>query len=282
MNGAYKNGDMAAIADAMDERYQEGDAYSYELPWDIQRHKSLHQELANLVTRVIHIWSRHIPLRVTDLGCGMKTTFSLPYIRDALRTFDLDVTLVDISAAAIRRLREERGGELEAAWGPRVSWQFRAAPAEYLQSVAEDQHLIVSVESIEHWSDVDAGLDGVHAALVPGGFFVLTTPNRDSLHVRMARKLGYEPPFCAEDHTYEFGHEELDRLLKRHGLVKVAETGVGLAPYWALEGFLGGAMRDLTDNDPEVIQWLDMIGRRCPEFSFCQVKAFRKEEPQDV
>lgn len=199
-------------------------------------------------------------------------------MKDALRRFDVELTLVDLSEEAIRQLQQRAEVAMSQLWGPKSSFSFRSSPAEDLAKVASYQHMVISVESIEHWSDVEEGLRGVRDALLPGGYFVLTTPNRDSLHVRMARKLGFEAPFCANDHTYEFGYEELDRMLDGQGFDKVAESGVGFAPYWALENVIGGRLRHITDNDPEVLEWLQSMGRRCPEFSFCQVKAFQRRK----
>lgn len=280
MASVYKHGNLEAIRKDMDARYKagDGDAYAASLPWDVMRHHWLHEELAGLVGKCFVDFCNHLPLRITDLGCGSKSSFEKGYFRDALRRFDVEATLVDLSEEAIKALQARGESAMRQLWGPKSIFLFRSSPAEELAKVASGQHMVVSVESIEHWSDVEDGLRGVRDALLPGGYFVLTTPNRDSLHVRMARKLGFEAPFCANDHTYEFGHEELDRMLDGQGFDKVAESGVGFAPYWALENVIGGRLRHITDNDPEVLEWLQSMGRRCPEFSFCQVKAFQRRK----
>jgi len=280
MTSVYKHGNLEEIRKDMDARYKAGggDAYAATLPWDVMRHHWLHSELEGLVKECLRDYSNHMKLRITDLGCGTKSSFEKPSFQDALRRFEVEATLVDLSEEAIRHLQARSEEAMHRAWGPKATFSFRSSPAEELAKVASGQHMVISVESIEHWSDVEDGLRGVHDALLPGGYFVLTTPNRDSLHVRMARKLGFEAPFCANDHTYEFGYEELDRILDGQGFDKVAESGVGLAPYWALENVIGGRLRHITDNDPEVLEWLQSMGRRCPEFSFCQVKAFQRRK----
>lgn len=155
-------------------------------------------------------------------------------------------------------------------------FEYIVSPAETLPLPDASVDMVISIESIEHWCDVDAALAGIRRVLKPHGALILTTPNRDSLHVRMGRKLGIQMPYCANDHTHEFGYEELDTLVTGAGFRKEAETGASFAPYWALEGAIGTRMRHLTDNDEEVVQWLNAIGRRCPEFAFCQIKAFER------
>lgn len=275
----YKDMGLEEIARDMDRRYADEDAYAYELPWDIERHQSLHSAAASLVRECLNSYrvTGLGAVRATDLGCGMKSAFLKDAMVEALspgRIFrPVDLTLVDLSKEAVRRLEDAHGEELRKRWN-RV--QFEALPAERLHERVNHQELIVSVESIEHWSDVDAGLEGVRQALVPGGHFVLTTPNRDSLHVRMARQLGFEPPFCAHDHTYEFGYKELDRILASHGFELAHEAGVGFAPYWAMGPMVDPRVRALTDSSPDVIAWMQSIGSRVPEFSFCQAKAYRR------
>lgn len=277
MTQPYQGGDLSEIARAMNERYEGGDAYVYELPFDVMLHDALHGAVAKLVKECLRDYEGSFPLRLTDLGCGTKTVFEKQVFRDAMIRFRyVQATMADLSKVAIEHLCKSQE-DIQSIWGGTLSTQCVVCPAENLSSWASHQHMVISVESIEHWSDVEACLAGIKNALLPGGYFILTTPNRDSLHVRMARKLGFEPPFCSSDHTYEFGYKELDGLLSDAGFEKVGELGAGMAPYWALEGVIGGAIRNLTDNDPEVNQWLNTVGERCPEFSFCQVKAFRRK-----
>lgn len=274
---SYEGKSLDEIKKLMDERWKAGDAYKCGLPWDVMRHEYLQNGVVDIVSKVLVDFHGDFPLNAVDLGCGVKTVFSRQHAADSLCKFrDVRLSLVDISETAIQKLRSEYGPVMSEVWGERLSASYFVCPAEEMAKHVGKQHLVVSVESIEHWVDLEACLNGIRETLLPGGFFVLTTPNRDSLHVRMARKLGFEPPFCAEDHTYEFGHEELDRIMLQSGFEKVAESGVGFAPYWALEAALGHKMRQLTDTDPEIIGWLQSIGERCPEFSFCQVKAYQR------
>lgn len=268
---------LEQIKREMNERWHFGDAYACALPWDLMRHDHLHGKVVDTMSKLLVDFCGDGPLKVVDLGCGTKTTFAKSYAADKMVKFkDIHLTLVDIAEEAIKKIREESGPVMAELWGGRLSPEYLACPAETMAKYLAPQHLIVSVESIEHWVDLEACLNGIREALLPGGYFLLTTPNRDSLHARMGRKLGFDVPFCANDHTYEFGYEELDSIMADAKFQKVAETGVGFAPYWALEAHIGPKLRQITDRDTEVIGWFQTIGERCPEFSFCQVKAFKR------
>lgn len=281
----------------MDERYAEGRGYDYQILWDVQRHEQLHGAVLSLVEECLVYRDRSSRIKLADVGCGLLSSFDKPAFREWLKRFKgVQLVFNDISEKALERqalLARERS---KAFVGSSLATLYADTPAEnlrpYLESASVpcpccedmealdwcDLDVVVSVESIEHWIDVEAALAGIHESMAPNGLFVLTTPNRDSLHVRMARRMGREVPFCAHDHTHEFGHAELDKTMKRSGFVKVAERGVGFVPYWGLEALFdpGDRIRALTDNDAEVIGWMDAIGARCPEFAFCQAKAYRK------
>jgi len=226
-----------------------------------------------------------------DVGCGIESVLDRPEFVAAMSRFSrTKVIFSDLSETAIESVRS-RHQERAATWDckqrsaalsrkstspPSFEAEYIVSPAETLPLPDASVDLAVSVESIEHWIDVEAALDGLHRVIRPEGVLVLTTPNRDSLHARMGRKMGVQVPFCADDHTHEFGYEELDRLLYSRGFEKVDETGASFAPYWALESALGHRVRPITDSDPEVVEWMNSIGRRCPEFAFCQIKSFRR------
>jgi SAM-dependent methyltransferase len=79
---------------------------------------------------------------------------------------------------------------------------------------------------IEHVLDVRAWLDRIAALLRPGGVVLLGTESSHSLHgrlwtlpARVARRVPWPP--TSTDHTYWFGAEHLDSLLRRSGLAPV-------------------------------------------------------------
>lgn len=76
---------------------------------------------------------------------------------------------------------------------------------------------------VEHVLDVDAWLVEIRRLLRPGGALMLGTENMHGLYGRLwtmpARLVRRTPwPPTSTDHTYWFGHEHLERLLRRHGL----------------------------------------------------------------
>ena len=105
-----------------------------------------------------------------------------------------------------------------------------------------------------------------------------TTPNRDSLHCRIRRRLGKsEAPYCADDHICEFGFDELVELCARQGFELKQSLGVGLLPYWTLEDEFGPEIRRLTDSDEEVVKWFEEMGAAIPAmYAFIQCHRFRK------
>jgi SAM-dependent methyltransferase len=148
-------------------------------------------------------------------------------------------------------------------------------PIETFRSYSDTFDLVLARETIEHWGDVDAGLDAIRECIKLGGVFVVSTPNRDSLHVRMGRKLGVEVPLMCQYHVREFGFRELIDLVKRHGFVLAQSAGALLLPFWAYEKVIGNRLRHLTDNDEEVNRWLHDIGKFCPaEYAFHQIHRF--------
>ena len=112
--------------------------------------------------------------------------------------------------------------------------------------------------------------------MAPDGRLVLTTPNRDSLHCRISRKLGIgEPPYCAVEHIHEFGYEELIKTVEKAGFRHEIDRGVFLAPYWTCEKVFGHAIRKLTDEDAEINAWMHDIGACMPtQYAFIQCHRF--------
>lgn len=248
---------VADVRAEMDEWFASGTAYQSALPFDLMRGEEIRAASLQLSTPFAHDPTASI----LDIGCGEGgITSFFPHH---------NVIGIDISPVAIERARKAY-----------PTGHFESVAIEELAQAAWYQgpfDLVVAQESIEHWTDAEQGLRVVASVLKPGGWFVLTTPNRDSLHCRMTRKLGGEAPLCSRDHIHEFGYTELIETVSKHGFRHDAAAGVHLAPYWSMEMTLGQRMRDLTDNDPEVNTWLNEIGRSCPQYAFIQCHRFVRE-----
>lgn len=251
---------LEEIRQEMNRRYSAGAAYAETLPWDRARTEAI---IANALTLAawpaltVPMGSRE-PGMTLDVGCGQGGV--APWWKDRSELVGLE-----LSEAAVAKATELYPGV-----------DFRVGAIEEFET-DERFDTIVAVETIEHWADVHKGLDNVRRLLKDDGVFVVTTPNRDSLHCRIGRRLGLSVPFCSDDHVHEFGYQELVGLLARHGLRVTRSLGAFLQPYWALEAEVGHRIRKLTDHDEELIELLAKAGVHAPEIAFVQCHACRPE-----
>lgn len=251
---------ISRVRSEMDARYAAGDAYVASLTFDQLRTTLLQQAVLRLASRVASFNDRK-PLTL-DVGCGDAGIAA--YWRHT------NTVGLELSEVAVQRARTKYH-DRRFVVGAIETWDPTTDPGYPFT-------LVVAVESIEHWTDSAAGLRTIHRALAEGGELVLTTPNRDSLHVRMGKKLGVAVPYCSPDHIHEFGFRELIEHVEAQGFQHEEARGVHLAPYWALERALGDKVRSLTDNDPEVNRWLNEIAETMPtEYAFIQAHRFRKK-----
>jgi len=245
------------VRSEMDVLYASGKAYQSALVFDAIRGNQIRATSLHLSTP----FAQDPTARILDIGCGEGgITAFFPH---------RNVIGIDISPVAIERARHNF-----------PTGHFEASAIEVLAQASWYDgpfDLVVAQESIEHWTNAEQGLRVVASVLKPGGWFVLTTPNRDSLHCRMSRKFKREAPYCSNDHIHEFGYTELIDAVRKHGFRHDKACGVHLAPYWSMEQELGDKIRSITDNDEEVNVWLNEIGRSCPEYSFIQCHRFVRE-----
>ena len=234
----------------MDDLYASGQAYKMSLPFDLMRG----EEIRAATLALAGGWADPA-ITVLDVGCGEGGIASFwPH---------QNIVGIEISEVAVAKARKAH---------PDVS--YHVLPVERVAELAGVPFsLAVAQESIEHWTEVPNSLKALRGRMAGGGALVLTTPNRDSLHCRMARKFGFEAPYCSYDHIHEFGYQELIDTVEAAGFKHREARGVHLAPYWAI-GQLGGQIRHLTDHDVDVNHWLNEIGRTCPEYAFIQCHRF--------
>jgi len=248
--------DIDTVRRMMDTCYAAGTAYNTTLPFDSVRGRYIHSATLTLARNAYP--QRELPSTL-DVGSGEGGIASFwPHQQ---------IVGVELSAVAVRMAKERY---------PEVDYRCSAIEEFRLLDGEPRFSLAVAQESIEHWVDVPAGLSAIREAMVPGGTLVLTTPNRDSLHCRISRKLGLgEPPKCSDDHVHEFGFNELIATVERSGFRHADCLGVVLLPYWAMERVLGHEIRRLTDTDQEVCEWFAEIGSLAPaEYCFIQCHAF--------
>jgi SAM-dependent methyltransferase len=98
--------------------------------------------------------------RILEVGCGRGWLSGLVLTRYG------DVHAMDLSADSVAKAR--------AAF-PHITWEARDV---FCESLPADRDLVVSSEVIEHVADQARFVDALVDALHPGGWLLLTTPNR--------------------------------------------------------------------------------------------------------
>lgn len=142
--------------------------------------------------------------RVLDLACG--TGYGTALLAQA----GADVTGVDISAQAVREAKR-RYGKLGA--------KYMAADCYDLPFEDGVFDIVVANEMIEHVEDHDGLIEEARRVLVPGGLFLVSTPNKPVYN-------RYKPPNIF--HVSEMEVPEFQRLLGRH-FKEVHLTGTRMA-----------------------------------------------------
>lgn len=137
------------------------------------------------------------PGRVLDIGCGPGG------LLEAFRKRGWEVHGVELSDAAARRAREERG--LAVHVGDPPSWPWA------------DGHFdaVTMWHVLEHWDDPRAALRQVARLLCPGGVFLAGVPNVGSLEARLSRGGWFH--LDAPRHLGHFTPRALEGLLDRAG-----------------------------------------------------------------
>ena len=144
--------------------------------------------LEKRLQKVLSLFEGHRFRRILDIGCG-DGSFSV-----ILKKFSQEVYGVDITRKAIG-LAKKRGIK---AYQVNVDEEKLPFKSNYFD-------LIFCGEVIEHLYDPDFLLDEVYRALVPGGIFILTTPNFASWFSRIILLLGFQPYLSEVSLRYNVG-----------------------------------------------------------------------------
>lgn len=249
----YSRYNVEEIKSKMDERYRHDNAYTINIPWDEARMHDLNAKVFNYLGFYEY---RH--QKILEVCCGQGGTAA--YLPD-----DADFTGVELSQVAVDMARSTF-----------PQFRFEQMDACDLRFEDETFDTVIAKEAIEHLLDQRKALKEWHRVLKSCGRLILTTPNRDSLHLQMNRLLGFEDFKCSYDHTNELTFAEACQLLKKTGFEVVDHCGSFLMPYWGIPT-VDGPVRELTDYNQDAIALLKTLGDRCgAEFAFCMViKAVR-------
>ncbi len=136
--------------------------------------------------------------------------------------------------------------------------------------------LVLAIEMIEHIHDVQATLAGAHRVLKPGGKLILNSANRDSLNLRMMRRIGLPDFRATSEHICELKYSEMKELLERIGFEIDRAEGSFLLPYYGIPK-IDEHVRTLTNDDPETVEMFRELGRRAgPEYAYEYILEARK------
>jgi SAM-dependent methyltransferase len=230
--------DDDAFKEAMNRFWQNG-GYEH----DTLRDRALFDEVERCVASFVGDGSGKV---VLDLGCGSGKLMNI-------LTRSPSVVGVDISDVAVEMARQTHAGR------PEFSFHVMDAHALDLPNAHFDTTLII--ESIEHFKDCRKVMSEVARVTKPGGHLLVTTANRDSLHLVVNRKLGYPDFATSFQHIEEFSFAGLKRLVEDHGFQVKGSAGMFLYPYWGIPG-VDGIVRSAMDNDPELVELMRVLGAR--------------------
>jgi ubiquinone/menaquinone biosynthesis C-methylase UbiE len=237
------------IKKLMDKRFAENQAYIATFLWDKVRGPEIQRNVIRLI-------SPTNGKKILELGCGIGG--NAPIITDCEEYIG-----TELSEIALAQARE--------AFGNKPNFKFMAMDAMALKFDDNQFDIVVATEVIEHLPDASKMLKESFRVLKSGGKLLISSPNRDSLHLRVNRILGYSDFKCSTDHVREYTYNEMVNMLTCEGFQVQDTAGVFLQPYWGIPK-IDEHVRKLTDNDPQMVEMLRHMGERIgAEYAFCYV-----------
>jgi len=155
---------------------------------------------------------------VLDAACGEG------YGSSILARHAAAVTGVDISPETIAHAQQRY---------PASNIDFQAADCAELPFEDDSFDCIVSFETLEHLEPQDALLAGFRRVLRPGGFLLISTPDKAVYTDKMGNRNAF--------HVSELYRDEFEALLRRHfSAIRLAGQKLGFhSAIWTLDGISG-------------------------------------------
>ncbi len=182
------------LSDAEVEALYGGNYYVFQ-----EREADALARVSRLLSQTLGVASQHVEARdLLEVGCAKG------YLLALLKARGWRVQGVELSADAAAFARARFG--LDVFTGTVEAWahssDFRPAP------------MVLSTDVVEHVTDPCAFLAALHAAVQPGGWLVLGTPNAgsDQRAAMGAKWLGFNP-----FHIWLFSRDNLSRLIEQAG-----------------------------------------------------------------
>lgn len=225
--------DQQQLRGAMDDFYRRG---GYEYP--TLRDQVYAEELDRIVAETVRGGSGVI----LDVCCGRGRSF--PETPGAV------VVGVDISEVAVAQARDRTGVDERLV---------AVSDAQNLAIASESADVVLLVDSVEHVLSVEETFGEITRVLRPGGTLLVTSANRDSLHLRLARAIGRAEHVTNNQHVSELTYTELVELLTSHGFEVTRSEGVLLFPFFGVAG-VEEPVREAVDEDPELVAALREMG----------------------
>lgn len=245
----YSSLTVNEIKKLMNLRFATNQAYIPTCLWD----KVRGPEIGKNVIRMI---SPTDGKKILELGCGVGG--NAPLISECE-----EYVGTELSEVALAQARQ--------TFGNKPNFKFIVMDAMDLKFDDNYFDIIIATEVIEHLPNAQKMVRESFRVLKPGGKLLISSPNRDSLHLKVNRMLGHPDFKCSIDHVKEYTFSEMVNMLTSEGFAIQDTAGVFLQPYWGIPG-MDHYVRHLTDNDPQMVEMLRDLGEKVgAEYAFCFV-----------
>jgi 2-polyprenyl-3-methyl-5-hydroxy-6-metoxy-1,4-benzoquinol methylase len=233
----------------MDSRYSTGNAYPNDGLWIKAHHEGLRDKI------LAFIGDEAVGRDVLEFGCG-SGGIAAHHLQKANK-----IIATDLSNEALNIARD--------FFKTKNNIEFIQSDIETIFFPEKAFDLAISKEVIEHLPNPINFLKNSFNCLKDGGIFIISTPNRDSLHLRVNRFLGGKDFVCSGDHLKEYTLDEMKAMLVSVGFNILAVSGVMLLPYHHVNGVFPDEIKNAENNNQEFVDMLKKLGDMVdPEFSF--------------